>query len=130
MSFAESVRACLRKYATFSGRARRSEFWWFHLFYVLCLVVMTILVSATNSAIPFILLLGLILPSLAVQVRRMHDSGRSGWWVLISLVPYLGAIVLIIFACQSSVPVMTKYGPPPQELGPNPTAPAGSGPVW
>lgn len=130
MGFAESIRTCLRKYATFSGRARRSEFWWFHLFYVLCLVVMTVLVIATNSVIPLILFLGLVLPSLAVQSRRLHDSGRSGWWVLISLIPYVGSVILIIFACQSSVPVMTVHGPPPQDLGPNPTMPTGSSRVW
>jgi uncharacterized membrane protein YhaH (DUF805 family) len=121
MSFAESIRTCLRKYATFSGRARRSEFWWFHLFYAICLTITTILIIAINSALPAILILGLVLPELAVTVRRLHGSGRSGGWILLGLIPYVGVFFLIGFACQSSVPVTTKHGPPPQ-LGTNPPA--------
>lgn len=119
MGFTESVRTCLTKYASFSGRASRPEFWWYSLFFALCQLVIYLVIIITNSAIPEIFFLALILPSLAVQVRRLHDSGRSGWWILIGLIPYLGAIILLIFACQSSVPVTTQYGPPPSWIGQN-----------
>jgi uncharacterized membrane protein YhaH (DUF805 family) len=122
MSFAESIRSCLRKYATFSGRARRSEFWWFHLFYGLCMIVTAMLMIATNSAVPAILILGLIVPVLAVTVRRLHDSGRSGGWIFLVLIPYVGGLFVLGFACQSSVPVTTKHGPPPQQLSTSPGA--------
>jgi len=122
MSFGESIRTCLRKYATFSGRARRSEFWWFHLFYGLCFTGSTLLVIALNSAIPMILILALVLPELAVTVRRLHDSGRSGGWIFLALIPYVGALFVLGFACQSSVPVATKHGPPPQQLSTSPGA--------
>lgn len=117
MSFADSVRTCFSKYATFSGRARRSEYWWFYLFYILCTVVLEIIVIAARNGLPFILILGLVLPSLAAIVRRLHDTGRSGWWFWIGLVPLVGAIILIVFACQDSQPGTNQYGPSPKELG-------------
>jgi uncharacterized membrane protein YhaH (DUF805 family) len=122
MSFADSVRTCFSKYVTFSGRARRSEFWWFYLFTVICFIVVAIIDAAIgNSILEFVLLLALILPSLAASMRRLHDTGRSGWWVLIGLVPFVGAIILIVFECGDSQPGTNQYGPSPKELGgPNP----------
>ncbi len=117
MGFAEAVRTCFNKYATFSGRARRSEYWWFYLFYILVSIVLEIIVVAARNAIPLVLLLALVLPSLAAIVRRLHDTGRSGWWFWIGLVPFIGAIILIVFACQDSQPGTNQYGPSPKELG-------------
>lgn len=117
MSFADSIRTCFSKYATFSGRARRSEYWWFYLFYILCTIVLEFIVIAARNGLPFILLLGVILPSLAAMVRRLHDTGRSGWWFWIGVIPIVGAIILIVFLCQNSQPGTNQYGPSPKEAG-------------
>ena len=87
MSFLNSISTCLTKYFVFSGRATRSEFWFFHLFAFLVLVV-----DPTE-----ILWLFLIFPSLAVGSRRLHDIGRSGWWQLLHFVPAFGLFALLIF---------------------------------
>ncbi len=92
MTIAESLLTCLDKYATFSGRARPSEFWWFALFAFLVPAVLSFVVPALG----FLLALTLLIPSFAVGARRLHDSGRSGWWQWLILVPFLGAIVLIV----------------------------------
>jgi uncharacterized membrane protein YhaH (DUF805 family) len=112
----------MRKYVTFSGRAPHAEFWWFRLFYGLCLAGTVLLAIALNSAVPMILILALVLPDMAVTVRRLHDSGRSGGWIFLVLIPYVGALFVLGFACQSSVPVATKHGPPPQQLSTSPGA--------
>jgi uncharacterized membrane protein YhaH (DUF805 family) len=98
MTFQESIKVCLGKYAEFSGRASRSEYWWFILFLVL--------VSAATSLISPVLSglfsLGTLLPAIAAATRRLHDTNRSGWWQLISLVPVVGFIVLVFFLAQES----------------------------
>ena len=128
MSFPQAVRSVLSNYATFSGRARRSEFWWFYLFTVLVVIVTSILDAAlgtrTNMAgygiITIIAELALLLPSLAVGVRRLHDTGRSGWWLLIALIPVVGTIILIVFFVLDSQQGANKYGlsPTQQASGP------------
>ena len=91
MKFSESISVCLSKYATFRGRASRSEYWWFFLFYLLMnwatLIVDQVLISngAAYGFTSLMLGLGLFLPSIAVMVRRLHDTGRSGWWYFIVL---------------------------------------------
>ncbi len=118
MSFADSVRTCFSKYVTFSGRARRSEFWWFYLFTIILFIVVGIIDAAIgNSILGYLLFLAIVLPSLAATMRRLHDTGRAGWWVLIGLVPFIGAISLIVFECQDSQPGTNQYGPSPKELG-------------
>ncbi|HEU5271777.1 MAG TPA: DUF805 domain-containing protein [Jatrophihabitans sp.] len=115
MSFADAVRTVFSKYATFSGRARRSEFWWFTLFAAILYIVVGIIDAvAKNAVLGAIVALALILPSLAVTVRRLHDTGRSGWWILIGLIPFVGAIVLLVFECQDSQPGSNNYGPSPK----------------
>lgn len=110
MTFGEAISDGLSKYATFSGRTSRSGYWWFYLFYVLVLIGVSIVDAALNSSVLAVLVvLGLFLPTLAVLVRRLHDTDRSGWWVLISFVPLVGTIVLIVFACLDSGPP-NKYG--------------------
>ena len=96
MSFAESVQTCFRKYVDFNGVASRSEFWWFMLFVFVVAVVLN-LVSPTLANI---VSLGLLLPQLAVGARRLHDTGKSGWWQLLLLLPVIGLIVLIVFWVQ------------------------------
>jgi uncharacterized membrane protein YhaH (DUF805 family) len=98
MTFAESVRTCLSKYVDFNGVASRSEFWWFFLFQILVVLVL----SFVSQLIADIAALALFLPSLAVAARRLHDTGRSGWWLLIGLIPVIGTIVLIVFWVQES----------------------------
>ena len=125
MSFQESIKTCLqRKYATFNGRARRSEYWFFVLFTALVGIVAGILDSILGwrngsygtGPIQGILQLALLVPTLAVGARRLHDTGRSGWWQLISLIPLVGWIILIVFYVQDSQQD-NKYGPNPKGVG-------------
>jgi uncharacterized membrane protein YhaH (DUF805 family) len=103
MSFTESVRSCFSKFVTWSGRAGRAEYWWFALFAFLLYVVGAVITVAAHSAIPVIVVvLIIILPSIAVAVRRLHDTGHSGWWYWISLVPLVGGIVLLVFLLTGS----------------------------
>lgn len=118
MSFPDAIRSVLSKYATFTGRARRSEFWWFALFSVLLNIVVVVIDAVIgNSVLGYIVTLALIIPWLAVTVRRLHDTGRSGWGVLIALIPIIGAIVLLVFECQDSQPGPNSHGPSPKETG-------------
>lgn len=101
---------CFKKYATFSGRATRKEFWMFFLFNVIILMVLNAIDTVMGTAVPeagFGLLSGIyylviLLPSLAVAVRRLHDIGNSGWWILIGIIPLIGAIVLLVKYCTPS----------------------------
>jgi len=87
----------LKKYADFSGRARRKEYWMFILIYMIISIVLSIFGLDVISGL---VALGLLVPSLSIAARRLHDTGRSGWWQLIVLIPLIGAIVLIIFLAQ------------------------------
>jgi uncharacterized membrane protein YhaH (DUF805 family) len=110
----EYFKLALSKYAEFTGRSRRSEYWYFILVY-------TLISSAVNT-FAFILgdwvtMLGslvgfaLFIPSLAVSIRRLHDTGRSGWWLLIGVVPLIGIILLIVWFATDSQPGANEYGP-------------------
>lgn len=108
----------LKHYATFQGRARRKEYWMFTLIYVVSYII-AMIVSALLPffiVIYFIFVLGIILPSIAVSVRRLHDTGRTGWWFLIQLIPLIGFIIFIIFAVQDSEPGTNHYGSNPKGL--------------
>jgi uncharacterized membrane protein YhaH (DUF805 family) len=123
VSFADSIRTCLTKYVTFSGRARRSEFWWFSLFLGLVyIVVASIDAGIGSAALEIVFILATFLPSLAVLVRRLHDTGRSGFWAFITFVPIVGGIILLVWECSNSQPGVNKYGPSPKEIGPYPGA--------
>lgn len=102
MDFGEAIKVCFNKFADFNGRARRSEFWWFQLF--------AYLVSSVTCGIGGLVLL---IPLLAVTSRRLHDTGHSGWWQLIQLVPF-GVILIIIWGVQDSDPGPNEYGPNPK----------------
>lgn len=112
----------LQKYATFSGRARRSEYWYFFLMYLLIFVLLAIVDGITGSfsaksgvgLLSGVFALAMLLPSLAVGVRRLHDIGRSGWWLLIAFVPLIGGIVLLLFAVKVGTPGDNEYGAAPE----------------
>lgn len=114
----------LKKYAVFSGRARRSEYWYFALFNFIISIVLTVFDIAAGSfsqetemgLIGGIYTLAMLIPSIAVSVRRLHDTGRSGWWLLIGLIPLIGVIVLLVFAVQDSKPGQNQYGENPKEV--------------
>ena len=96
MTFGESISICFKKYATFEGRASRSEYWWFFLFTVLGSAAAGIIGQAFSGLFS----LAVLLPSLAVGARRLHDTDRSGWFLLLWFIPLIGWIVLVIFAIQ------------------------------
>lgn len=112
----------LKKYAVFGGRSRRREYWFFVLFssiIALALSAVDGLIGTFSSSAGIGLLSGIfslaiLVPSIAVIVRRLHDTDRSGWWFLISFVPLIGTIVLIVFAIQDSTPGSNRYGPNPK----------------
>jgi uncharacterized membrane protein YhaH (DUF805 family) len=116
-------KAALGKYATFAGRAQRAEYWYFMLFYVLIYLGLAVIDFLTGSfgtdagigLLTGIFSLGMILPSLAVGVRRLHDTSHSGWWLLIGLIPVVGGIILLIFFVQDSHAGTNYYGPNPKE---------------
>lgn len=96
MTFQESIKTCFTKYADFSGRATRSEYWWFILFIFLGGFVL----SFVSFIVYAIFVLATIIPSISAATRRLHDTGRSGWWQLIVLVPLVGWIIAIVFLAQ------------------------------
>ena len=101
VTFGEAIKVCFSKYATFEGRASRSEYWYFALFsFILGLI----------PVVNYIAALALLIPGLAVAVRRLHDTGRSGWWYLICLVPIVGQIMLLVFFCTAGQPHANEYG--------------------
>jgi uncharacterized membrane protein YhaH (DUF805 family) len=115
----------LRKYAVFDGRARRREYWFFVLFAVIISAVLSIvdtMIGTMNWQSGYGILSGLfalaiLIPSLAVGARRLHDTGRSGWWLLVGLIPFIGVIVLIVFFVLDSQPGTNAYGPNPKGEG-------------
>ena len=115
MSFPDAVRHVLSHYADFSGRARRAEYWWFALFNLLVSVVAQVVDSSfgTDPLFRVLVTLGLFVPGLAVGVRRLHDVGRSGWWILIALVPIVGFIVLLVWFVGDSK-ADNQWGPNPK----------------
>jgi uncharacterized membrane protein YhaH (DUF805 family) len=119
VNFADAVSTVFKKYATFGGRARRSEYWWFTLFDVIAGVVAEVVDAAAHTVVlQLVVFLALLLPGLAVTVRRLHDTGRTGWWWWILLVPLAGAIVMLVFLCQDSQHGPNKYGESPKYPGP------------
>lgn len=116
MDFMTAVKHVFANYANFSGRARRSEYWWFYLFNIIVNVVASVVDSAIGIPIVSIVaFLGLIIPGIAVSVRRMHDVGRSGWWLLILLVPLVGIILVIYWFVQRGTVGPNEYGADPYD---------------
>lgn len=112
----------LRKYMVFEGRARRKEYWMFCLFNLIasCALATVDLVMGTfNRTVGIgvfsaLYSLAVLLPSIGVSIRRLHDTDRSGWWLLIALVPCLGAIVLIVYLVQGGTAGQNRFGPDPK----------------
>ena len=106
----------LKKYAVFAGRARRKEFWMFFLVYVVIVVVLSIVewMIGLPGILSGIYSLALLIPSIAVTVRRLHDTGRTGWWWWIGFVPVIGIIVLLVFMALEGEPGQNRYGPDPK----------------
>lgn len=114
MSIGQSVSTVLKKYAVFSGRASRPEFWWYYLVYVILAIIVSLIDGAigANNVLIGIYFLALFLPTLAVTVRRLHDSDKRGWWVLIQLIPIVGTIVMLVFLVSQGTPGDNRFGPP------------------
>ena len=108
MTFLKSIETCFYKYAEFNGRASRSEFWWFYLFYTLCWIIGFVV----NPVVELIVVLGLLLPYIAVAARRLHDINKSGWLQLIGLIPLIGWIIMIIWCATEGHKKKNKYGAP------------------
>jgi uncharacterized membrane protein YhaH (DUF805 family) len=114
VSFPESIKHVLTNYASGQGRAGRSEFWWFTLFVVLVCFAGSLLDAVLGTSfIAVIAFLALFVPSVAVTVRRLHDTNRSGWWYLLSFIPLIGGIVLLVFCLQNSKAGSNEYGAAP-----------------
>jgi uncharacterized membrane protein YhaH (DUF805 family) len=114
MSFGDAVRTCFSRYAEFTGRAGRPEYWWFFLSYVIAYIVVAIIGGALHASwLAWIVLLVYLVPSIAAAVRRLHDTGRSGWWYLIGLIPFVGFIILLVLLAGEGQPGPNEYGPPP-----------------
>ena len=123
----------LKKYAVFTGRSRRSEYWYFQLFNILIGIAIVLVFAFLGGVVAGItgngektaeaiaqlaysvFALGTFLPALGVLIRRLHDTNRSGWWVLIGLIPFIGGIVLIVFCVEDSQVGSNQYGPNPKE---------------
>jgi uncharacterized membrane protein YhaH (DUF805 family) len=132
MNFTDAVKSVYSKYATFGGRARRSEYWWWILYMILSGIVIAMIESSLGLGMghmamgggemsagyeggPLTILWSLanLLPGLGVGVRRLHDTERSGWWLLIALVPLIGAIVLLVFLTTKGTSGPNSFGPDP-----------------
>ena len=117
MNFQNSIKTCFQKFADFNGRASRSEFWYFYLFAILVYFI-SIYVAIQMPfffAVAIIFALILFVPALAVTARRLHDTGRSGWWQLTAYIPYIGiiaGIILIVIFCTEGEKKKNKFGKP------------------
>jgi len=118
MNFGEAISSCFRNYANFSGRAVRSEYWYWYLFVAIVLIVFGAIDEWLHpgplnigpfSYVNIAVVLALILPSLAVSVRRLHDIDRTGWWVLIGAT-VIGTLVLIYWACRPGTSGSNRFG--------------------
>ena len=132
MGFGQAISTCLRKYATFQGRARRSEFWWWVLLLFVIGIITNLLDNVFGTNINYsaydtlsslkisqggwisaIVGLALFIPTLAVSVRRLHDTGKSGWWWWLNVLCCIGSLILLIFYVTKSDPMPNKYGDVP-----------------
>ena len=114
-----AVKTCFNKYADFNGRAARPEFWWFFAIQV----AVNVVTGFVHGLIELVAFLALVVPALAVGARRMHDTGKSGWILLLALIPIVGGLVLLFFAAQPGEPQDNAYGPAPAGGGQSALAP-------
>lgn len=135
MSFTDAIRSGFDHYVNFEGRASRAAYWWWVLFAFIVNIVASFVdralgwdyvvqgYSTGSGPIATVVALALLLPGLSVAVRRLHDTGRSGWWLLISVIPVIGWIMLLVFMLQPGTPGPNQFGAPPSSL---PLAPGGA----
>jgi uncharacterized membrane protein YhaH (DUF805 family) len=109
MDFGQAIKNCLNNYATFTGRAGRAEFWWFFLFNLLASMAASVVWNRLGNLVS----LALLLPSLAVGARRLHDIGKSGWFQLLWFLPVIGWLILVYWAAQKSDAGPNEYGAGP-----------------
>jgi len=116
MGFGQAISTCLSKYADFHGRAARSEYWWFALFNALASVLASIVDKAVVGypLLQAIVALALIIPAVAVAVRRLHDTDRSGWRLLIVFVPLVGGVALLVWFCFRGTAGDNRFGAEPK----------------
>jgi uncharacterized membrane protein YhaH (DUF805 family) len=107
-------RVVLERYALFQGRSARPEFWWYFLAALIIGIVFNVLIAVSNIFFVLYVIYGLavLIPGIAVGVRRLHDTDKSGWWLLIALVPFVGIIVLIVFWATEGTRGQNRYGAP------------------
>ncbi|MDE6754970.1 MAG: DUF805 domain-containing protein [Muribaculaceae bacterium] len=118
VSFGEAIQRAFNNYCCFTGRASRSEYWWFCLFvglvsWALSLLVGSIIGGTAAQVVTYLWSLAMFLPSLGLLIRRLHDTGRSGWNACWSFLPVIGTIILIVYCCQDSQMSDNQYGPVP-----------------
>jgi uncharacterized membrane protein YhaH (DUF805 family) len=99
------------RYIQYEGRARRKEFWFFHLFSLICGTLLNMVIPPLGT----VYALAALVPSTCLTIRRLHDIGRSGWWYLLSCVPFIGLLILLIWFCHDSQPGENQYGPYPKD---------------
>ncbi|AZI38313.1 hypothetical protein NT2_01_06350 [Caenibius tardaugens NBRC 16725] len=113
----------LKRYADFSGRSRRKEYWMFVLGVFIAAIVLSIIegivglsgmVGGVYGPLTTLFLLGILVPSIAVQVRRFHDQDKSGWFVLLALIPFLGGLAVLVFMCLEGTRGPNRFGPDPK----------------
>ena len=109
MNFGQSIASVFKQYFVFSGRACRSEFWWFFLFQFIIALILAFIIPVLY----WIYALGTLIPYLAVLVRRLHDTDRTGWWVLIVFVPIIGFIAWLVFTISPGDRGENRFGPDP-----------------
>jgi len=123
MGFMTAVTTCFGKYVGFTGRARRAEYWWFFLFVIIAATIAMILdhiIDPPPEGVPFsigivygLVALACLLPGLAVEIRRLHDTNHSGWWLFIAIVPIIGPLLLLYWFIIKGTSGDNKYGPDP-----------------
>ena len=115
MGFGDAVRTCFQKFFVAEGRASRPEYWWFFLSYFILYAIAALIDTALETGFVIAGIVGLVylVPLITAAIRRLHDTGRSGWWYLIVFVPFVGFIILIVFLATQGNPGQNEYGPPP-----------------
>ena len=113
-------------YANFKGRARRQEYWMFAFINLIIILILNtidrVAFSADMAILSSVYLLAILIPGIAVAVRRLHDTDKSGWWALLGLIPIVGTVILIVMMCFDSTPGTNRFGPNPKHIGNKPLA--------
>ena len=117
VGFIDAIKLAFKNYVNFNGRSRRSEFWWFYLFNFIIGFILYFLVLVVNQFFIYLLLLYwliIFLPGLGLSIRRLHDIGKSGWYIFIAFIPFVGGFILLYFYCLDSENQSNEYGESPK----------------